>query len=108
MTTPARGTPVERACILGNPPCLQASDDGSVPMLCEILAGVVDLARNRGEGLRRRRNLVGYVAKQTWGVSTRKWLLNSGKDGEAVKRRVREVFPYADHFVGVYDEKYDL
>lgn len=88
---------------------LPFEDNGSVPMLCEILAEVVDISRETTErefeegGI-----LVGYVAKQTREVSIHNWPLNSGGDGEAVKKRVREVFPQAKHFVGVDDEKYDL
>lgn len=88
---------------------LPFEDNGSVPMLCEILAEVVDISRETTErefeegGI-----LVGHVAKQAREVSVHNWPLDPESDSEAVKKRVREVFPYAQHFVGVDDEKYGL
>ncbi len=87
---------------------LPFDDNGSVPMLCEILAGVVDTSRDTAErDFDEGRILVGYVAKQTREVSIHNWPLEPGSNTEAVKRRVKEVFPYANHFVGV-DEEYEL
>jgi hypothetical protein len=78
-------------------------------MLCEILAGVVDTSREPAErDFEEGRILVGYVAKQTREVSIHNWPLDPGSNVKAVKRRVKEVFPYADCFVGVDGEKYDL
>lgn len=88
---------------------LPFEDNGSVPMLCEILAGVVDLSHEPAErDFEEGRILVGYVAKQTREVSIHNWPLDLGSDGEAVRRRMREVFPKAKHFVGVDDVKYEL
>ncbi len=88
---------------------LPFEDDGSVPMLYEILAGVVDTSRETSErDFDEGRILEGYVAKQTREVSIHNWPLDPGSDGEAVKKKVREVFPYASHFVGVDNEKYDV
>jgi hypothetical protein len=88
---------------------LPFEDNGRVPMLCEILAEVVDISRETTErefeegGI-----LVGYIAKQRREISIHNWPLDSGGDSEAVKKRVREVFPNAKHFVGVDGEKYEL
>ncbi len=88
---------------------LPFEDNGSVPMLYEILAGVVDTSRETTErDFDEGRILVGYVAKQTREVSIHNWPIEPGGNTEAVKRRMREVFPNAKHFVGVDDERCDL
>jgi len=70
---------------------------------------VVDVSREaREQEFDEGKVLVGYVARQICEMSIHNWPLDSGSDGKAVKRRVKEVFPYADHFIGVDGEKYDL
>ena len=76
---------------------------------CEILAGVVDVSREaREQEFDEGKVLVGDVARQICEMSIRYWPLDPGSDGEAVKKRMKEIFPYADHFVGVDEEEYDL
>lgn len=74
-----------------------------------MLAALVNLGNEQTE---RRfedgRILVGYVVRETREVALNNWPIDPDSNSEAVKKRVKEVFPYADHFIGVDGEKCSL
>ncbi|MDP9437658.1 MAG: hypothetical protein M3P49_02780 [Actinomycetota bacterium] len=88
---------------------LPFEDNTRAPTLAEMLAEIVELEDEQVEHrFEDGRILVGYVAGETREVTIDNWPLEPGGDDEAVKRRMKEIFPQAEHFVGADDERHRL
>ncbi len=90
-----------------------AMEDKSQLKFAEILPEIFDFSSEEAMDLvdakfEDGRILLGYVTKETGEVEVHSWPIAPDSDSEVVKRRMREIFPHAEYFESLGEEKHQL